>query len=94
MALPWQADFNDCRNEGNYAWWPSARPTDVLPTASARSRVVWARATNRFEGGNRTSSHEDMVKHWSKFGFVVEQTSGALDSDDLFIETERAATIP
>lgn len=94
MAVPWQADFNDCRNEGTYAWWPSARPTDVLPSKTATRREVWARPTTRFEGRNTTSTHEDMVKHWYKFGFVVEQPSSSLDSDDLFIETERAATIP
>jgi len=87
MAVPWQADFNDCRNEGNYAWWPSQRPTDALPTANAKQRLPWARPNNRFEGGNRESTHEDMVKHWSKFGFVLED-------GDIFIEKERAASIP
>ena len=27
MALPWQADFYDCKD----TWWPSARPDDVIP---------------------------------------------------------------
>ncbi len=87
MAVPWQADFNDCRNEGNYGWWPSQRPTDVLPTATATRRVPWARATNRFERRNAESTHEDMVNHWYKFGFVVE-------AGDVFVEKERAARIP
>ncbi|MCK6544518.1 LodA/GoxA family CTQ-dependent oxidase [Myxococcota bacterium] len=87
MALPWQADFNDCRNEGSYGWWPSVRPTDVLPSIDESNRVPWARATNRFEGGNLESTHEDMVNHWYKFGFVI-------DDGDVFYETERAATVP
>jgi L-Lysine epsilon oxidase N-terminal/L-lysine epsilon oxidase C-terminal domain/Iron-containing redox enzyme len=29
MALPWQADFYECRDH----WWPTARPDDVLPEA-------------------------------------------------------------
>ncbi len=27
LALPWQADFYDCKDN----WWPSARPDDVVP---------------------------------------------------------------
>jgi len=27
MALPWQADFYDCKD----TWWPAARPDDVIP---------------------------------------------------------------
>lgn len=87
MAVPWQADFNDCRNEGNYGWWPSQRPTHALPNAAATTRLDWARPNNRFEGRNRESNHEDMVNHWYKFGFVLEE-------GDLFVEKERAATIP
>jgi hypothetical protein len=87
MAVPWQADFNDCRNEGNYAWWPAQRPTDALPSVNAKQRLAWARPSNRFEGGNRESTHEDMVKHWYKFGFV-------LADGDVFLEKERAPSIP
>lgn len=87
MAVPWQADFNDCRNEGNYGWWPSQRPAQALPSATATRRVDWARPTNRFEGGNAESTHEDMVRHWSKFGFVLED-------GNKFVEKERAARIP
>ena len=94
MAVPWQADFNDCRNEGNYGWWPTQRPAEVLPSTTARQRVDWARPTNRFEAKNLVSTHEDMVKHWYKFGFVLEVPSSSLDSDDLYVEQERAATIP
>ena len=27
MALPWQADFNEC----NTNWWPAQRPDIVIP---------------------------------------------------------------
>jgi hypothetical protein len=88
MAVPWQADFNDCRNEGDYGWWPSQRPTDVLPSAGATQRLDWARPTgNQFTSGHQTSQHSDMVECWYKFGFVVA-------SGEIFIETERAAQIP
>jgi hypothetical protein len=88
MAVPWHADFNDCRNEGMYGWWPSQRPTDVLPSASATQRVEWARPTGtQFTSGHQTSSHSDMLECWYKFGFVV-------SSGDVFVETERADQIP
>jgi hypothetical protein len=87
MAVPWQADFNDCRNEGDYGWWPSQRPTAVLPTADATQRVDWARPTVKFDSGRQVSQHSDMVTNWWKFGFVIEE-------GDVFVETERAATIP
>ncbi len=87
MALPWQADFNDCRDEGDYGWWPSQRPTGVLPSASAKQRVDWARPTTVFASGKNVSTHQDMLDNWWKFGFVVA-------SGELYVETERAATIP
>src|SRR5262245_18066665 len=29
MALPWQADFSECR----YRWWPAQRPDDIVTEA-------------------------------------------------------------
>jgi hypothetical protein len=87
MAVPWQADFNDCRNEGDYGWWPSQRPNDALPSPTDTQRVEWARPTTVFASGKQRSEHSDMVANWYKFGFVVQ-------SGDVFAETERAAQIP
>jgi hypothetical protein len=87
MAVPWHADFNDCKNEGDYGWWPSQRPNDALPSATATQRADWSRPTDRFPGGALTSSHADMVANWYKFGFVEQE-------GELFVETERAAQIP
>jgi hypothetical protein len=80
MALPWHADFNECKNEGNYGWWPATRPDDVLPAPNAK-KVPWARPDNRFPGGNRESTKEDMVAHWYKFGFVVSQGAAQLETE-------------
>jgi hypothetical protein len=87
MALPWQADFNDCRNEGDYGWWPAQRPNDALPTPDATARVDWARPTVKFDSGKQVSEHADMLANWWKFGFVVE-------AGEVFVETERASQIP
>jgi hypothetical protein len=89
MAVPWQADFNDCRNEGDYGWWPSQRPNDALPSANAPQRLEWERpsGSNQFQSGHQTSQHSDMVQNWFKYGFVMQ-------SGDVYVETERAANIP
>jgi hypothetical protein len=87
MAVPWHADFNDCRNEGDYGWWPSQRPTDVLSSPTDTQRVDWARPTaNQFASGHQKSEHSDMLANWYKFGFVVQ-------SGDVYVETERASQI-
>lgn len=35
MAVPWQADFADCR----HFWWPAQRPDDVIPEQEYRAVV-------------------------------------------------------
>jgi len=87
MALPWHADFTDCANEGQYAWWPAQRPDDVYPSANAAKPVDWARPTGQYAVGKNEIAHEDMVQVWYKFGFVVEQGG-------VWVESERAAQIP
>lgn len=87
MAVPWQADFNDCQNEGAYGWWPTQRPTHALPAVGATTRLDWSRPTQQFAAGNTTSTRADMVACWSKLGFVLEEGS-------VFVEKERAASIP
>jgi hypothetical protein len=88
MAVPWQADFNDCRNEGDYGWWPHQRPNDALPSLQANDRVDWARPTVVFDSGKNKSTHADMVANWYKFGVLID------DGNGVFYETERAQQIP
>ena len=92
MAVPWQADFNDCVRLLNLGWWPSQRPDDVFLNATdgLSQRVPWARPTTKYPdglAGGSGSTHSDMQANWWKFGFVVETFGG-------FVETERAAQIP
>jgi L-Lysine epsilon oxidase N-terminal/L-lysine epsilon oxidase C-terminal domain len=74
MAVPWQADFFDCRLDNGLQWWPAQRPEDVfLPDDSNRQ---WTRQIIR-------DDHvEDMIDNWHKLGFVVKQ-------GDRYVETER-----
>ncbi|MES0021191.1 LodA/GoxA family CTQ-dependent oxidase [Mesorhizobium sp. M0036] len=75
MALPWQADFFDCR--GN--WWPSQRPDTVRISASSPATLQWARGV---------TSHLDMVHNFSKLGFVTAQVDPA--GNTVFVETQRS----
>ncbi len=86
MAVPWHADFNDCRNEGDFGWWPAQRPDDVYDP-STDTRIPWARPTDKFLGGNHESTHDDMQQNWYKFGFVIQ-------GPNYYSETERSPQIP
>ena len=73
MAVPWQADFNDCEQDGELAWWPAQRPDDVFPE-SGGPQVPWTRSiVHRMSG---------MIKRWHQLGFVVKK-------GPRFVETDR-----
>jgi len=73
MAVPWQADFTDCAQEGELAWWPAQRPDDVFPEKGG-PQVPWTR--------NIVNSMSDMVQKWHHLGFVVRKGTK-------YVETER-----
>lgn len=79
MAVPWQADFNDC---GEGIWWPSQRPDIAILDANLvpGSQADWA---------NPVSDHQGMVDDFSRLGFIVPTNVG---SQTVFIEAERDAT--
>ena len=75
MAVPWQADFLKCTKnaEGGGgtipAWWPSARPNEVLQLSGAN--IPWDATIE---------NHEDLVERWWRLGFVVVGASGFHES--------------
>jgi hypothetical protein len=73
MAVPWQADFTDCAQDGDLAWWPAQRPDDVFPVGGG-PQVPWTRGI--------VASMSDMVQKWHRLGFIVKK--GAK-----YVETER-----
>lgn len=73
MALPWQADFVDCAQEGELSWWPAARPDEVFPEGGG-PQAAWTRGL--------VVSATDMVKKWHRLGFVVKK-------GQRYVETER-----
>ncbi len=96
MAVPWQADFNDCAKEGageeEFGWWPSQRPDDVFVNADAvetKAVVAWARPypDDQWPSGNPLPSRQEMVENWFELGFVIKRGGD-------FVESERAKTVP
>ena len=84
MAVPWQADFNECHREPqgglrDVAWWPAQRPLSVLD--GNLQRVEWSRG---IPAG--TSGDIDMVHKWKHLGFL---RSTQVGQRELCIETER-----
>ena len=73
MAVPWQADFTDCAQDGDLAWWPAQRPDDVFPEAGG-PQVPWTRGI--------VNNMSDMVQKWHRLGFVIKKGSK-------YVETER-----
>jgi hypothetical protein len=76
MAIPWQADFHDCGNEGSADWWPGQRPTDVFGGGRTGSGD-WV--PSRWD-------RVDMVNKWMHLGFIVEDTSSGKTR---YVEDER-----
>lgn len=73
MAVPWQADFFDCQQEGELSWWPAQRPDDVFVEGKTGMHK-WTRW--------HVTGYQDMVDKWHHLGFVIKK-------DDGFFETER-----
>jgi hypothetical protein len=77
MAVPWQADFNDCSIEQGADWWPGQRPNEVRRGQQGDAKWVppnW--------------KYIDMVNKWSQLGFVVAKT---VDNKVEYVEDERSA---
>lgn len=75
MAVPWQADFWKCRvfnSAPDYAWWPAQRPDDVFPEGGGGSQK-WTKDV--------IFDHVDMVDHWHKLGFVVDQGGSLVETE-------------
>lgn len=99
MAIPWQADFSECR----YRWWPAQRPDDIVteaqynavlksydptldgPLAMAlANRDLWARDLPQ----NPPDIDDYMITSWRELGFIVPKTGP--DGSVVYVETERA----
>ncbi len=98
MAVPWQADFLECRLDGGNGWWPAQRPDIAYQTkadydASPKKSVNWDRAstggvTANWPSGGVAPVKKEMVEHWYKFGILRE------GPPYYHLELEREPTIP
>jgi hypothetical protein len=72
MAVPWQADYYDCSQDGELAWWPAQRPDDVFPAAGG-PQVPWTRGI--------VTSASDMVRKWHRLGFIVKKGAKHVETE-------------
>ncbi len=96
MALPWQADFNECatqRIQGRLLWWwPAQRPIAVFPydeaTGEVGAQVPWIGSDGDPAGRGFFCfpDHMDMQRDWDKLGFIIEK---ARDGASQFVEVGR-----
>jgi hypothetical protein len=77
MAVPWQADFNECSQEqagDRFAyWWPVQRPDYVYVEHDGRLRqVTWVGSARDQNAPDYLEFADDteMVREWSRLGFV------------------------
>ncbi|RQS72027.1 hypothetical protein DID96_12130 [Burkholderia sp. Bp8963] len=116
MALPWQADFNECASQAigdrTLWWWPAQRPEFVYrdPTADhmmakasvappppgerSGKQVPWIGTDYDQLAGDYVTfpDNVDMVRYWSRLGFVMEKPVG--DGEHRFVEVERTLPRP
>ncbi|MGA3123825.1 MAG: LodA/GoxA family CTQ-dependent oxidase [Polyangiaceae bacterium] len=94
MALPWQADFRDCKREEltdpttgkttSAMWWAAQRPDDVYPEADPSGQVPWARPPHLNAGDDDDTRYAEMKSNWFKQGFVAKLVRST------WVEIERA----
>lgn len=79
MAVPWQADFLDCRED----WWPTQRPDKARLSVSAPDSKRWARGIG---------SYQDMVTNYWRLGVVQADKDAA--GEEVFVEKGRDPGFP
>ncbi len=87
MALPWQADFNECSNQiidhTSIWWWPAQRPYYVYYRDEQSGSVqqgYWTRPKQ-----SNFVRDETMVYNWKNLGFILQQsgTPAFMEQDSL-----------
>ncbi|PTL80267.1 hypothetical protein DAT35_30220 [Vitiosangium sp. GDMCC 1.1324] len=74
MALPWQADFNECSDQTvdstTIWWWPAQRPYFVSykKADDTVEQGFWTRPE-----GSQFEKDETMVYNWKSLGFLLQQ---------------------
>lgn len=101
MALPWQADFNECAAQGigdrTLWWWPAQRPEFVYLRSEEGNRqarqVPWIGTQLNQSADDFIMFADDleMVHEWSRLGFVFKVGS---ERSPRFVEVSRTLPRP
>jgi hypothetical protein len=107
MAVPWQADFNECSSQpiGDRVlwWWPAQRPEFIYldPTAEdddfrpdgRMKQAPWVGTAydQNIPGYISFSDDVEMVRHWSELGFVIGKEIGG---ETQYVQVARTYTAP
>ena len=93
MALPWQADFNECAHQSIgdrvFWWWPVQRPHFVYERIGSRlKQVPWVGSDEDQNAVDYIQFADDiqMVEHWQALGFVFNEGT---QEEPRFVEVER-----
>ncbi len=93
MAVPWQADFNECSSqqigERYVWWWPVQRPSFVYVRRDGHLRQVPWVGTDADQTAKdyvQFADDTDMVRRWSELGFVYNVGTAARPE---FVEVAR-----
>lgn len=92
MAVPWQADFNECSSQpidGRFLWWwPAQRPLYVRDPEAPHKVVGWAGTIENQNAPDYLSFADDidMVHRWKDQGFIVNRGT---EDDPLFVQVAK-----
>ncbi|CAE7098056.1 unnamed protein product [Rhizoctonia solani] len=97
LCLPWQSDFYMCTSD----WWPSVRPFDVVTEAYFQQfrgtppAQLASKLTNRWDWHRGINGNSEMVRKWTKLGFVAQQPYGNDPNlPEISIERQRSTDLP
>jgi L-Lysine epsilon oxidase N-terminal/L-lysine epsilon oxidase C-terminal domain len=86
LAVPWQADFYNCKELSENVWWPAVRPDQVRTSAVGDPGWRDWHEGIPIEGeGDTGPTMVNMKDRWWELGFVVEDE----DHPGIYIEKER-----
>ncbi len=95
MAVPWQADFNECSTQDGMKddmdpfWWPAQRPVNVM--LADHQQAEWSRGLPKDKGDSKAGDYA-MVTKWDGMGFVINKGSDTVpnyqevDRDDAIVD--------
>ncbi|MFY3740323.1 MAG: hypothetical protein HMLIMOIP_000760 [Candidatus Nitrosomirales archaeon] len=105
MALPWQADFRDCKAKSlsdpsdpsrpvEFGWWPGQRPDHVYKRASdvsIKKMVPWHRPSTSWPIGG---SSDKSIPSYEEMVMNFYKLGFVVKKGSAYLESERASDVP